>query len=63
MIIRKKKESEVPLELGVGVEETFFMNEVMDCIVENKLPIIVHNGFLDMMHVNFSLNQIFLRFF
>ncbi len=31
------------------------MNEVMDCIVENKLPIVVHNGFLDMMHVIYSL--------
>jgi hypothetical protein len=29
------------------------INEVIDCIVENKLPIIVHNGFLDLMHVFF----------
>ena len=33
------------------------MNEVITCIAENKLPIIVHNGFLDLMHVHLSLPE------
>lgn len=65
LIIKKKSADQTALTFDSPTEEgeLMLMNEVLNCIVENKLPIIVHNGFLDMMHVIFAIKIDFLEIF
>ena len=54
MVIKKcrseeKSESEGKKESEKAGE--MFFNEVIDSIVDSKKPLILHNGFLDMMHI------------
>ena len=56
-----KKEKELKRDEKSNESDLLF-NHLFNEIIDSKKPMIVHNGFLDLMHVNLIMIKVFLRF-
>ena len=52
----QEKATVIPETLNCEPENDKLFNEVVDIMISSKKPLIVHNGYLDLMHVRFSLD-------